>query len=108
MPHLSRANPSPRTQSIPDPGIPRSKKLARDVTAELRHLAHDLSNSIETIMQASYLLNQTKLDPNGKRWARMIEHAVDDAARINRGLREILRNQQEKANDRAAHKRKAS
>jgi hypothetical protein len=33
---------------------------------------------------------------------------VDDAARINRGIRQILRDQQEKENDRASHKRKAS
>ncbi len=88
--------------------MPRVKKMSRDVTADLRHLAHDLSNSIETIMQAGYLLGQTKLDANGKRWAKMIESAVDDAARINRGIRQILRDQQEKENDRASHKRKAS
>ena len=88
--------------------MPRPRKLSREVTAELRHLAHDLSNSIETIMQAGYLLGQTKLDANGKRWARMIESAVEDAARINRGIREILRNQPEKANDKAGQKRKAS
>ena len=86
----------------------RLRKMPREVTAELRHLAHDLSNSIETIMQAGYLLGQTKLDVNGKRWAKMIESAVDEAARINRGIREILRNQQEKENDRASQKRKAS
>jgi signal transduction histidine kinase len=86
----------------------RSRKPANDVTAQLRHLAHDLSNSIETIMQAGYLLAQTKLDPNGKRWARMIETAVGDAARINRGIREILRNQQERTREKPAPKRRAS
>ena len=86
----------------------RSKRVAQDVTAELRHLAHDLSNSIETIMQAGYLLSQTKLDNNGKRWARMIETAVSDAARINRGIREILRNEQEQTRERSSPKRRAS
>ncbi len=86
----------------------RSKRVAQDVTAELRHLAHDLSNSIETIMQAGYLLSQTKLDSNGKRWARMIESAVSDAARINRGIREILRNEQEQTRERSSPKRRAS
>jgi signal transduction histidine kinase len=108
MTHLPRANPLSRSHSVPDPDMPRLKKLPRDVTAELRHLAHDLSNSIETIMQAGYLLAQTKLDSNGRRWAKMIESAVDDAARINRGIREILRNEQEKAHDKASGKRRAS
>ena len=64
-----------------------------DVTTKLRALAHDLSNSIEAIMQASYLLAQSKLDANGKRWLDLIDNATRDAARINREIREILRSQ---------------
>lgn len=74
----------------------RAKKLAPPVATQLRRLAHDLSNSIETVMQASYLLAQSRLDANGKKWNHMIETAAQDAARINRGIREILRNQNEK------------
>jgi len=62
-----------------------------EVNAKLRLLAHDLSNSIETIMQASYLLAQVKLDDNGKKWLELIDNATRDAARINRGIRDILR-----------------
>ena len=82
----------------------RGKKLAPTVATQLRRLAHDLSNSIETVMQASYLLAQTHLDANGKKWNHMIEAAAEDAARINRGIREILRNQ----SDRPAPRRRAS
>jgi hypothetical protein len=56
------------------------------------------------VMQASYLLAQTRLDANGKKWNHMIETAAADAARINRGIREILRGQ----NDRPAPRRRAS
>jgi len=68
-------------------------KLPPEVTSHLRHLAHDLSNSIETILQASYLISQTKLEARSKRWISMIDEAAHDAARINRSLREILRSQ---------------
>jgi signal transduction histidine kinase len=64
-----------------------------EVNTKLRSLAHDLSNSIETIMQASYLLAQTKLDDSSKRWLELIDNATRDAARINREIREILRAQ---------------
>jgi len=64
-----------------------------EVTTKLRALAHDLSNSIETIMQASYLLAQCKLDDNSKKWLELIDNATRDAARINRDIREILRSQ---------------
>lgn len=70
-----------------------SKKLNSDITADLRKLAHDLSNSIETVVQAAYLLNQSKLDSQTKKWARMIETAAEEAAQINRGIRELLRSQ---------------
>ncbi len=70
-----------------------SKNLESETVTKLRTLAHDLSNSIETIMQASYLLAQVKLDENDGKWLGMIDNAVHDAARINREIREILRTQ---------------
>ena len=70
-------------------------KIPQALSKQLRTLAHDLSNSIETIMQASYLLGQATLDDNNKRWVELIDNATRDAARINREIREILRNQSE-------------
>jgi hypothetical protein len=59
--------------------------------AHLRTLAHDLSNSLEAILQASYLLGQGKLEPESKRWAQLIEMSSNEAARINREIRKALR-----------------
>lgn len=70
-----------------------SQKMSPDVVSRLRTLAHDLSNSIETVMQASYLLAQAQLDDNAKKWLELIDNATRDAARINREIREILRAQ---------------
>ena len=72
-----------------------SPKFPTDVTRRLRTLAHDLSNALETLLQASYLLNQTNLEPDAKKWVQMIDAASQDAARINREIREILRSQSE-------------
>ena len=66
-------------------------KIPADISTQLRTLAHDLSNSIETIMQACYLLNQSKLDPETKKWADMIDTGARDSARINREIRDVLR-----------------
>ena len=35
--------------------------------------AHDLSNSIETIMQATYLLNQVDFDDANRKWLKLID-----------------------------------
>ncbi len=70
-----------------------SNKLSDDVIANLRMLAHDLSNSLETILQASYLLGEADLEGNRKKWAQMIDASAHDAARINREIRQILKTQ---------------
>lgn len=66
-------------------------KIPAEINTKLRALAHDLSNSVETIMQASYLLAQSKLDNDTKKWADLIDKASRDCAKINREIREILR-----------------
>ena len=75
------------------PAMEESKKSQSETVAKLRILSHDLSNYIETIMQASYLLGQAKLDENNKKWLGLIDKASQDAARVNREIREILRSQ---------------
>lgn len=70
-----------------------SQKLPPEVNRRLRTLAHDLSNSLETLLQASYLLAQVNLEPNAKKWVQMIDSASQEATRINREIREILRSQ---------------
>jgi hypothetical protein len=70
-----------------------SKKLPGETVTKLRVLSHDLSNYIETIMQASYLLAQANLDENNRKWLGLIDNASKDAARVNREIREILRAQ---------------
>jgi hypothetical protein len=68
-------------------------KLPTDVANQMRELVHDLSNSLETIMQASYLLGQLELPSRGKEWVELVGEAVQNAANINRQLREVLRTQ---------------
>jgi hypothetical protein len=77
------------TDSNPDV----TPKIPLVISKELRTLAHDLSNSIETIMQACYLLNQAELSETDKKWIGLIDQATRDAAKINRQIREVLRNQ---------------
>jgi signal transduction histidine kinase len=81
-------NPAPAVSAEANPD-----KMPVEVNRRLRSLAHDLSNSIETIMQACYLLGQAPLDDTNKKWLSLVDQAARDAARINRDIREILRGQ---------------
>jgi signal transduction histidine kinase len=78
---------------VAQPATEENKKLKAETVTQLRTLSHDLSNYIETIMQASYLLAQAKLDDPNQKWLELIDKASQDAARINREIREILRAQ---------------
>jgi len=71
----------------------KGNTLQSETVSKLRTLSHDLSNYIETIMQASYLLAQAKLDEGSKKWLDLVDKASQDAARVNREIREILRSQ---------------
>jgi K+-sensing histidine kinase KdpD len=76
---------------VSDIATDEAKKVQLETITKLRSLSHDLSNYIETIMQASYLLAQAKLDDNNKKWLEMVDQAAQNSARINREIREILR-----------------
>src|SRR5271166_1588488 len=81
------------TEKSEQTAMGESQNLQSETVNQLRALAHDLSNSIETIMQASYLLAQAKLEDDNRRWLDLIDKAVQDAARFSREIREILRAQ---------------
>jgi hypothetical protein len=76
-----------------EPNTDTTQKIPLHISKELRTLAHDLSNSIETIMQATYLLSQAKIDDANRKWLELIDQATRDAAKINRQIREVLKSQ---------------
>ena len=67
------------------------KNGKKEQIAGIRALAHDLSNALEAILQASYLLAQSKLDDDPRRWAQLIDSSSQQAARLNREIRQLLR-----------------
>jgi nitrogen-specific signal transduction histidine kinase len=69
------------------------KRTSGETTQELRRLAHELSNALETILQAGYLVSRSELPESSRRWVEMIDQAAQEAVRINRELRELLRSQ---------------
>ena len=66
-------------------------KIPTALAKDLRFLAHDLSNALETIVQATYLITQAGAPEGSRRWIEMIDEASKEAVRINGKLRELLR-----------------
>jgi nitrogen-specific signal transduction histidine kinase len=67
------------------------EKIPTEVARELRTLAHDLSNALETIVQATYLITQAGPPEDSRRWVQLIDQASQEAVKINNRLREIMR-----------------
>jgi hypothetical protein len=70
-----------------------SDKIPVELAKELRTLAHDLSNALETVVQATYLISQAGPPENLGRWVEMIDQASQEAVKINQKLRQVLRDQ---------------
>jgi DNA-binding MarR family transcriptional regulator len=68
-------------------------KIPAELAKELRTLAHDLSNSLETIVQATYLISQSGPPDNIRRWVELTDQASQEAVKINQKLRQLLRSQ---------------
>jgi len=71
----------------------KSALIPLEQAEKVRAYSHDLSNALEIIIQTSYLLGMLDLDENGRQWRQMLDQGVQQAAKINRELREyILKN----------------
>jgi hypothetical protein len=67
------------------------KPIPEQQAKEIRRLAHDLSNALEIVLQTSFLLSTVPLDDDAKKWHSMLDGGVQQAAEINRQLREYIR-----------------
>jgi hypothetical protein len=69
---------------------PNVPPIPADQAKEIRRLSHDLSNALEIIVQANYLLNAMSHDEAAKQWIQLLDTGVVQAADINRSLREYI------------------
>ena len=70
---------------------PSPKPIPEQQAKEIRRLAHDLSNALEIVLQTAFLLGTVPLDDEAKKWRNMLDNGVQQAADINRQLREYIR-----------------
>ncbi len=69
---------------------PNAPSIPPEQAKEIRRLSHDLSNALEIIVQANYLLNAMSHDESAKQWIHLLDNGVLQAADINRSLREYI------------------
>jgi hypothetical protein len=69
---------------------PNAPSIPPEQAKEIRRLSHDLSNALEIIVQANYLLSAISHDESAKQWIHLLDNGVLQAANINRSLREYI------------------
>ena len=78
-------------QSPPSPRPPGEDKIPEPLAAEIRKLAHDLSNALEIIVQTSYLLSTAELKEPAAEWLQMLDGGVQKALGLNQSLRNYIK-----------------
>src|SRR5579875_2454388 len=78
--------------SEPSTSIPPSNAtIPEDLALEIRRIAHELSNSLEVIVQTSYLLSMAELKEPATEWLTMLDSGVNKALELNGELREYIK-----------------
>jgi hypothetical protein len=67
------------------------EKIPLPVTVEIRRLMHDLSNALEIVLQAGYLLSTADLEDPAREWLGLLEGGAQQAMDLHRELREYVR-----------------
>jgi hypothetical protein len=70
---------------------PHSRPIPEEQAKEIRRLSHDLSNALEIVLQTSFLLSTVSLDEDATKWRAMLDKGAQQAAEINKSLREYIR-----------------
>ncbi len=78
------------TPSQPTP-LGSDATIPEELALEIRRIAHDLSNSLEVIVQTSYLLSMAELKEPATEWLRMLDGGVAKALDLNLQLRDYLK-----------------
>lgn len=68
-----------------------SGTIPEEQALEIRRIAHELSNSLEVIVQTSYLLSMAELKEPASEWLRMLDSGVNKALEVNGELREYIK-----------------
>jgi hypothetical protein len=78
--------------SEPSTSFPASNAaIPEEIALEIRRIAHDLSNSLEIIVQTSYLLSMAELKEPASEWLRMLDSGVNKALDLNGQLRDYIK-----------------
>jgi hypothetical protein len=73
------------------PDSTAAQYIPEQTAIEMRRIAHELSNSLEVIVQTSYLLGMAELKAPADEWLKMLDSGVSKALEQNLALRDFIK-----------------
>ena len=90
----ARAKPEqPKTKGcgMTNPSLANPASIPPELSAEIRRLMHDLSNALEIVLQAGYLLTTADTKEPVKEWIGLLDGGAQQALKIHQQLRDYIR-----------------
>ncbi len=88
--NLASRRESERTR-MTEPSHANANSIPTELSKELRRLMHDLSNALEIVLQAGYLLTTADTEDPVKEWIGLLDGGTQQALAIHLQLREYIR-----------------
>ena len=70
---------------------PSPERIPQDSALHIRTLLHDMSNALEIVVQAEYLLSTAETPEMSKEWLGLLSKGTQQAIQFNKELREFVR-----------------
>jgi len=74
-----------------DSTLTNTGSIPPELSTEIRRLMHDLSNALEIVLQAGYLLTTADTQEPVKEWIGLLDGGAQQALKIHQQLRDYIR-----------------
>ncbi|MGO8721017.1 MAG: hypothetical protein ACLQMO_17645 [Acidobacteriaceae bacterium] len=74
-----------------NPPLANPPSIPPELSAEIRRLMHDLSNALEIVLQAGYLLTTADTEEPVKEWIGLLDGGAQQALKVHQQLRDYIR-----------------
>ncbi len=74
-----------------NPSLANPASIPPEISTEIRRLMHDLSNALEIVLQAGYLLTTAETEEPLKEWIGLLDGGAQQALKIHQQLRDYIR-----------------
>jgi hypothetical protein len=84
-------NPQRKAFGMMNSSLANPASIPPELSTEIRRLMHDLSNALEIVLQAGYLLTTAETEEPVREWIGLLDGGAQQALKIHQQLRDYIR-----------------